>query len=247
MQIYLRAKEQLEANAFNTLAAAQFTKGYLWPPTPMLLHVRAILCSLVSCVVLSPSIAQDRILLMNGELIQAKVIGQSTLEVRYLETHKNGTVKERAEPTEAVFSVTDSLGRERIWYFYDTIFGNDLTTDQMRWFIKGEQDARAGYKPLWPMVGAFALGAGLTIGLNLETNALFIPPAAAGIMAMPRVHVTKGSITDPLMEGDEYYATGYARVGRSKRVVRCLIAGFVGVGVGLAVRQLIINPNLDYE
>ncbi len=190
---------------------------------------------------------QDRIQLMNGETIDAKVVGQSTLEVRYIETRKNGKVRERAEPTEEVFSVTDSLGRERIWYFYDTVFGNDLTIDQMRWFIKGEQDARAGYKPLWPMVEAFAVGAGLTIGLNLETNGLFIPPLTAAAMSLPRVHITPGSITDPLMEGDEYYATGYARVGRSKRVVRSLVAAFVGVGVGLAVRQLIINPNLDYE
>lgn len=207
---------------------------------------RALFC-LVLLTVLKPASAQDKILLMNGELIQAKVIGQSTLEVRYLETRKNGSIRERAEPTEEVFSVTDSLGRERIWYFYDTVFGNDLTIDQMRWFLKGEQDARKGYKPIWPMIGSFATGAGLVIGLNWEMNGLFVPPITAGIMAAPRVHVTPGSITDPLMEGDEYYATGYARVGRSKRVIRCLVASFVGVGVGLAVRQLVINPNLDYE
>lgn len=207
---------------------------------------RALLCFLLFAV-LKPADAQDKILLMNGELIQAKVIGQSTLEVRYLETRKNGSIRERAEPTEEVFSVTDSLGRERIWYFYDTVFGNDLTIDQMRWFLKGEQDARKGYKPIWPMIGSFAAGAGLVIGLNWEMNGLFVPPITAGIMAAPRVHVTPGSITDPLMEGDEYYATGYARVGRSKRVIRSLIASFVGVGVGLAVRQLVINPNLDYE
>lgn len=207
-----------------------------------------VLPGLLLCLALPrPSVAQDKILLMNGELIQARVIGQSTLEIRYLETRKNGRTKERAEPTEDVFSVTDSLGRERIWYFYDSVFGNDLTIDQMRWFIKGEQDARKGYKPLWPVVGAFAVGAGVTIGLNLEMNALFLPPLVSGAMALPRVHVTPGSITDPLMEGDEYYATGYARVGRSKRVVRTLIATFVGVGVGLAVRQLIINPNMDQE
>lgn len=207
----------------------------------------ALLCLFFALGLVCGASAQDKILLMNGELIQAKVLGQSTLEVRYLETRKNGRQIERAEPTEDIFSVTDSLGHERIWYFYDTVFGNDLNIEQMRWFIKGEQDARKGYKPIWPVVGAFAVGAGLTIGLNLETNALFIPPVMSGVMALPRVHITKGSITDPMMEGNEYYATGYARVGKSKRVVRSLVAAFIGVGVGIAVRQLIINPNLDYE
>jgi hypothetical protein len=187
--------------------------------------------------------AQDRILLMSGQTIDAKVLGQSTLEIRYLD-ERRGKVKERAEPTENVFSVTDSLGRERIWYFHDTIFGNDMTIDQMRWFIKGEQDARVGYKPILPMISGFVVGAGLTIGLNLEVNSIAVPPVYAAIMALPRVHVTPGSISDPLMEGDPYYAHGYAKVGRSKRVVRTLFSTFAGVAVGLAVRQLIINPSL---
>ena len=46
------------------------------------------------------------------------------------------------------------------------------------------------------------------------------------------------------MAGDEYYATGYAKVGKTKRVVRTLIATAAGVVAGLAVRQLIINPSL---
>lgn len=188
---------------------------------------------------------QDSILLMNGQVIPAKVIAQSTLEVRYEEFGKNGRAKTRAEATENIFSVTDSLGRERIWYFHDTLFGNDLTVDQMRYYIKGEQDARAGYRPIWPMVGGFVAGAGLTIGLNLEMNSLIVPPVYAAAMALPRVHVTPGSVRDPYMEGEDNYAYGYARTGRSKRVVRSLLSTFAGVAVGLAVRQLVINPNLE--
>lgn len=188
--------------------------------------------------------AQDRILLMNGQEIKAKVLGQSTLEVRYQEFLRSGKMRERAEPTETVFSVTDSLGRERVWYFHDTVFGNDLTVDQMRWFITGEQDARKGYKPLWPVIGGFVFGAGATIGLNLEMNAFFLPPLYSATMILPRVFVTKGSLSDPTLEGDENYAYGYARVGRSKRVVRSLVSTFAGIAVGLAVRQLIINPSL---
>ena len=189
--------------------------------------------------------AQDSILLMNGRLLTGKVLGQSTLEVRYLGLGKHGSTKERSEPTEDVFSVTDSLGRERVWYFYDTIFGNDMTVDQMRHFIKGQADARDGYRPTWTTVGGFLFGAGTTIAANLEMNAFFLPPLYAAVMTLPRVNVTAGSIRDPYMDGNEDYAYGYARVGRTKRVVRGLLSTFAGIGVGLAVRQFIINPNLD--
>ncbi|MEZ4756275.1 MAG: hypothetical protein R2817_05565 [Flavobacteriales bacterium] len=189
--------------------------------------------------------AQDNILLMNGRVITAKVLGQSTLEIRYLVPNGKAPPRERQEPTEDVFSVTDSLGRERIWYFYDTVFGNDMSVDQMRSYIKGQQDARDGYKPTWTTVGGFVFGAGTVIAANLEMNAFFLPPIYAVAMTLPRVNVTRGSIRDPYMEGNEDYAYGYARVGRTKRVVRGLLSTFAGIGTGLLVRQLVINPNLE--
>lgn len=185
----------------------------------------------------------DHVLLMNGQELEVNVIGQSTLEVRYMVATGRG-LKERSEPTTSVFSVTDTLGRERIWYFHDSLFGNDLTVEQMRWFIKGEQDARNGYKPIWPVLGGFVLGAGLTIGLDLEVNSLAVPPVYAGLMALPRVFITPGSIRDEHMVGNEFYAYGYSKVGRSRRVTRSLMSTAAGVIVGLAVRQLVINPNL---
>jgi hypothetical protein len=203
--------------------------------------MRALLLLLVLFVV-GPSSAQDKISLMNGQEFEAKVIAQSTLEIRYL-VPKGARLVERAEPTESVFSVTDSTGKEKVWYFMDPAFGNDYTVPEMRWFMKGERDARNGYKPLVPMLGGFVLGAGLVIALDLEVNALLIPPVYAAAMAWPRVNVTRGSITDPGMDGDPIYATGYAVAARPKRVIRCLISAAAGIAVGLAVRQLIINPN----
>jgi hypothetical protein len=205
-----------------------------------------LLLAATACCLLGITVqGQNYIHLMNGQIIESpRLLGQSTLEIRYLEKKKDRLI-ERAEPTESVFSVVDSLKREKIWYFQDTLFGNDFTVDQMRFYIKGEQDARAGYKPLWPMVGGFLGSAGLVIGLDLEMMAIPIPLAYAGIMAFPRVHVTKGSLTDPLLEGDDYYAYGYGRAGKGKRVVKCLWSSLAGVAVGLAVRQFIINPNQD--
>ncbi|MCB0772082.1 MAG: hypothetical protein KJZ58_05625 [Flavobacteriales bacterium] len=185
--------------------------------------------------------AQDKINLMNGQVLEGKVVGQSTLEIRYLVPKKDRWV-ERAEPTSGVFSVTDSLGQEKVWYFMDTLFGNEYTVPQMRWFINGERDARNGYKPWGPVIGGFALGAGLTMALDLEVNSLLIPPVYAGLMAWPRVYVTRGSISDPNMEGDPIYATGYSAAGRPKRVVKSLLSTAAGVAAGLLMNKLVLDP-----
>ncbi|MBK9422305.1 MAG: hypothetical protein IPN44_14830 [Flavobacteriales bacterium] len=185
--------------------------------------------------------AQDRINLMNGQVLEGKVLGQSTLEIRY-QVPKGARLIERTEPTEGVFSVTDSLGAERVWYFKDTLLGNDYSVPEMRLYINGERDARNGYRPVLPVLGGFLVGAGLTMGLGLEVNSLLLPPVYAGLMAWPRVYVTPGSITDPNMEGDPIYATGYSAVGRSKRVLHSLLSTAVGVAVGLAVNHLVIYP-----
>ena len=190
------------------------------------------------------STAQDKINLMNGQVLEGKVLGQSTLEVRY-QVPKGARLIERTEPTEGVFSVTDSLGQERVWYFKDTMLGNDYSVAEMRWFINGERDARNGYRPVVPVLGGFVLGAGLTMALGLEVNSLLVPPVYAGLMAIPRVYVTQGSITDPNMEGDPVYATGYSVVGRSKRVVHSLLSTALGVAVGIAVNHLVIFPAQD--
>lgn len=209
-------------------------------------HLRIVmrfLLALPALLILGLCSAQDKISLMNGQEFPAKVIAQSSLEIRYLVPKKSGRLVERAEPTESVFSVTDSLGHEKVWYFMDPAFGNEYTVPEMRLFLKGERDARSGYKPIVPMLGGFLLGAGLVIGLDLEVNSLLIPPVYAAALSWPRVNVTRGSITDPNMEGDPIYATGYSVAARPKRVVRCLLSAAAGVAVGLAVRQLIINPN----
>lgn len=200
-----------------------------------------ILVSVITAMLAIGTQAQDKINLMNGQVLEGKVVGQSTLEIRYLAPKKCRMV-ERSEPTSGVFSVTDSAGHEKVWYFMDTLFGNDYTVPQMRWFIKGERDARYGYRPWGPMLGGFALGAGLTMALDLEVNSLIIPPVYAGFMAWPRVYVTRGSITDPNMEGDPIYATGYSAVGRPKRVVKSLLSTAVGVAVGLVMNRYVIDP-----
>ena len=61
--------------------------------------------------------AQDKISLMNGQVLEGKVIGQSTLEIRYLVPKRHKMV-ERSEPTSSVFSVTDSVEQSIFDFFH---------------------------------------------------------------------------------------------------------------------------------
>ena len=178
------------------------------------------------------------ILMMNGRVINARILGQSTFGIRYELQRRNGVFKEQVESTADVFSVVDSTGKEKVWYFYDPAFGNELTVPQMRSYIKGEQDARKGYDPLWTTLGGFAFGAATTVLMESEVVSFVYPAVYAGVMILPRVHVQKGTISDITMEGNEDYAYGYAQVGRSRRIVRALISTFIGVGAGLAITGL---------
>lgn len=205
----------------------------------MRIRISLIVLALLSSVI---TFAQDRILLMNGQVIEAKVLGQSTLGIRYQIFKRSGKVKTLEEATTSVFSVTDSTGKERVWYFHDPEFGNELTIPDMRSYIKGEQDARVGYRPTLTTWGGFIVGAGATIALELEMLSFLLPPLYSGAMAFPRVHITPGSVRDPLMDGDNNYAYGYAQVGRSKRIMRALASTFVGVAVGLGVNEIRRDP-----
>lgn len=66
-----------------------------------------------SCLGPQPQVRRISVDLMNGQVIEGRVLGQSTLEVRY-QVRKRTSLIERSEPTESVFSVTDSLGKEKI-------------------------------------------------------------------------------------------------------------------------------------
>lgn len=60
--------------------------------------------------------------------------------------------------------------------------------------MAGERDARKGYKPWGPMIGGFLLGAGTVIAMDLGVETTDHSTAYAGLMAWPRVNVTRGSI-----------------------------------------------------
>ncbi len=178
----------------------------------------------------------DTILLLSGTEIIAAVYDTTFGNI----TYKNP--KSDQDPivieTSDVFSIRNSKG-ESIKYVYDSAGENDLTVEEMRYYIKGEQDAKKGFKPrgaFWTNVGIGALS-GAT-GSFLCPIPPFIFTALSGITKVKIKHSTVSNM-DYLKH--DTYIMGYEHIARGKRKTKSLLGGGFGlvggIGVGILLRS----------
>ncbi len=126
--------------------------------------------------------------------------------------------------------------------------GDDLTADEMRIYIAGEQDARANYKPrLTAMVGTVVVGGVAFLASGGLILTLVPPLAYAGLQFVPVMRIQEKAITNPQHRYNEIYALGYERVARSRKVLGGLKGGVAGMVIGAAallpLRTLTFSPS----
>ncbi len=170
----------------------------------------------------------DTILFINGNTVITTVTDTTNGLISFIKPKKSKKIK--TVDNDNVFSITNSKGTEII-YIYDTLTGNDLTVDEMRYYIRGEQDARKvikGRAGFWTNLivstGACATGNFLTP---------IVPFAVAGLLGLPRVQIQEGSVSNPEYLNHDAYLMGYEREGRRKRKVKALLGGSIGLVVGI--------------
>ncbi len=100
--------------------------------------------------------AQDTLVLITGKVIPVKSVdlGEYSITYRTLDGLK---VKD-IDPAR-VFSIKYANGAERVIFRTDSLDPIDFTEDEMRRFIKGEQDAREFYRNNTPKYTGFLVGA----------------------------------------------------------------------------------------
>lgn len=178
---------------------------------------------------------QDTIYLMNGQIVGEKVLDTLLGAVTILDS-KRPEKKIHYEPDQ-LYMVRFANGDKRFYYMQDTTIGNWFTRDEMWMYMKGEVDARKGFKARGAMLGGGI--AGLIGGM---TGTLWGPVAPYGFMAfsgITKVRIRHGTVSDPRFLESDAYILGYERVARQKRKIKSLIGGTIGLGLGYGLYALL--------
>lgn len=181
--------------------------------------------------------AQDTIFLMNGHVIVKQVIDTTFNTVTIMNPKKHG--KKIHYEMDQLYMVKFANGYKRYYYVQDPAIYNEFTQEEMWLFMKGEADARKGFKARGTMITAGVLG--FAAG---ATGTFFAPVAPYGFMALSgitKIRIKHSTISNPKYIESDAYILGYERVARQKRKTKSLIGGTIGLAVGYGFYALFHN------
>lgn len=187
----------------------------------------------------------DTVYLMSGKTVTGVVKDSANEELKILIPRK-GNFKSDFIDLDLVYSVKYSNGVETIFYKQDTLFGNYYTSQEVRYFLEGERDARRSYRcPAWSM-GAFA--AGFTGGYVQNFVFTFLPPFVyAGSTTFFRVKIKPGTVSNPDFLKYDTYLLGYEKEARKHRVFRSLMWGGIGMVSGFLTSSIVQDYNSSHH
>lgn len=173
---------------------------------------------------------KDTIVLMNGNMIVEKVVDTLLGAVSAWDSKRVN--KKLHYEYDDVYGVFYANGSKRYFYTQDTTRYMWFTRDEMGYFVKGERDARKGFKANGALITAGAIGF-----LSGATGAFFAPVAPYGFMAISgatKIRIKHKTISNPAYIDSDAYILGYERTARYKRKLRSLFSGTVGLALGYA-------------
>jgi hypothetical protein len=201
--------------------------------------LKKFLILVILCFYFNEKFAQvpvkDTIYLMNGHVVGEKVIDTLLGAVTILDP-KKPTRKIHYELPQ-LYMVRFADGYKRFYYRQDSALFNYFTRDEMWMYMKGEVDARNGFKARGSLIGAGV--AGILGGL---TGTFFAPIAPYGYMAcvgIPKVRIKHKTVSNPIYLESDPYILGYERVARHKRRIQAVIGGSIGLVVGYSLYALL--------
>ncbi len=171
---------------------------------------------------------QDTIYLMNGQVVGEKVIDTILGAITIINPKK--TNKKIHYEWDQIFMVRYANGDKRYYYQQDSLLSNWFSRDEMWMYMKGENDARKGFKAKGAMIGAGI--AGIAGGM---TGTFWGPIAPYGFMALsglPKIKIKHNTISNPAYVESDAYILGYERVARQRRKIKSVIGGTVGLIIG---------------
>jgi len=174
----------------------------------------------------SVAYAQDRIILINGQVLDVKNVEVKDNKISFQTLTKD---KRKKIHPERVFSVQYQNGSEQIIFVSDPLDPNDFKPEEMRMFIKGEQDANLYYHNRGNKIASGLVGAGAGL---LTIYGLVVPALYSTIVGSFSPNVQKHNVSDPALRDNLNYREGYERKCRDRKIRNSLLYGFGGFVVG---------------
>lgn len=171
---------------------------------------------------------QDTIYLMNGQVVGEKIIDTILGAVTIINPKKPD--KKIHYEWDQLFMIRFANGDKRYYYQQDSTLSNWFTRDEMWMYMKGENDARKGFKARGAMIGAGI--AGIIGGMS---GTFWGPIAPYGFMALsglPKIRIKHNTISNPSYVESDAYILGYERVARQRRRIKSVIGGTIGLVIG---------------
>lgn len=180
------------------------------------------------------SSAQDTLLMMNGKSLPGKITDENAVYI-LIEVPKNsGKSKVFSFEKAEIFSFKKD-GKDSILYQMDPVFGEDLTQEEMRMFMYGQEDARNGHPMLYNQLGGFAIGLGTSLALDGGALPFLTPVLYSLTMQIPIVKVKESAIMDQRNTLSPYYLEGYNASARGKKFIQGFLSTMAGVFVGSGI------------
>jgi tetrahydromethanopterin S-methyltransferase subunit F len=180
--------------------------------------------------------AQDKIVLLSGKVINAKSVTINGYTIAYRTTGEKSKLR-KVDP-ENVFSIQYADGSEKIIFIRDLTDTLEYTVEQMRMFIKGEQDAALYYKNIPNKVAGFAVGVGASF---FSIYGLVLPPLYGTIVGAHSPNMEKMQVSDASLLNDYDYREGYKTKVRNRKVRNGVLSGFIGFAAGFVALAVIGN------
>ena len=181
--------------------------------------------------------AQDTLLLINGKELIADSIRTEGYSVSVFSTGKRPE-KPRSIDGYRVFSIRHADGKEEVLYQKDPYDPTDFEVEEMRMFIKGEQDASRYYHDKLSTGMSVAIGAGASA---LSVYGLVFPPLYSTILGSFTPDMNEMRVSDETLRLNESYCEGYQSKVRKKKINNSLIGGLAGFAAGFITLILVSN------
>ena len=173
--------------------------------------------------------AQDKLLLINGKVIEMK---SYTINDEYIFYNKvdDSRSKSRVIERPDVFSILKADGSEFLIYQHDSVEG--LSVEQVRNYIRGEQAAMRFFNKQAHIGESAIVGMASSILIFYSLPLPMFNAVILGRFSPKDMQIPEG-YDQPFSTTDEY-RLGYQKKARNLKIQQSIKWGYIGLGVGLA-------------